>query len=69
MFHRRNGAASEHRLDRQGILTHTSEERGTPVTLWVTRGGGSAGVREPRRLLPGPQSAQEMRYDSVEAVS
>ena len=41
---------------------------GTPVTLWVMRGGGSAGVREPRRPLPGPQSAREMRYESDEAV-
>ena len=41
---------------------------GTPVMLWVMRGGGSAGVREPRRPLPGPQSAREMRYESDEAV-
>ncbi len=41
---------------------------GTPVTLWVMRGGGSAGVREPRRPLPGPQSAREMRYESDDAV-
>jgi hypothetical protein len=41
---------------------------GTSVTLWVMRGGGSAGVREPRRPLPGPQSAREMRYENDEAV-
>ena len=41
---------------------------GTSVTLWVMRGGGSAGVREPRRPLPGPQSAREMRYETDEAV-
>ncbi len=41
---------------------------GTAVTLWVMRGGGSAGVREPRRPLPGPQSAREMRYESDDAV-
>lgn len=41
---------------------------GTPVTLWVMRGGGTAGVREPRRPLPGPQSAREMRYESDEAI-
>ena len=41
---------------------------GTSVTLWVMRGGGSAGVREPRRPLPGPQSAREMRYESDDAV-
>jgi hypothetical protein len=42
---------------------------GTAVTLWVERGGGSAGVREPRRPLPGPKSAREMRYEeSDEAI-
>jgi len=41
---------------------------GSTVTLWVMRGGGSAGVREPRRPLPGPQSAREMRYETDEAV-
>lgn len=41
---------------------------GTPVTLWVMRGGGSAGVREPRRPLPVPQGAREMRYENDEAV-
>jgi hypothetical protein len=42
---------------------------GTAVKLWVMRGGGSAGVREPRRPLPGPQGAREMRYENDEAVS
>jgi hypothetical protein len=41
---------------------------GSTVTLWVGRGGGSGGVREPRRPLPGPQSAREMRYETDEAV-
>jgi PASTA domain len=41
---------------------------GSTVTLWVRRGGGSAGVREPRRPLPGPQSAREMRYETDEAI-
>jgi hypothetical protein len=41
---------------------------GTLVTLGVMRGGGSAGVRERRRPLPGPQSAREMRYENDEAV-
>ncbi|HEY3925626.1 MAG TPA: PASTA domain-containing protein [Acidothermaceae bacterium] len=41
---------------------------GSTVTLWVRRGGGSGGVREPRRPLPGPQSAREMRYETDEAV-
>ena len=42
---------------------------GSTVTLWVMRGGGGAGVREPRRPLPGPHSAREMRYqESDETV-
>lgn len=43
---------------------------GSLVTLWVSRGGGSAGVREPRRPKPAPTSARQMRYEpSDEAVS
>jgi len=34
---------------------------GSSVTLWVERGGGGAGVREPRRPTPTPGSAREMR--------
>jgi PASTA domain len=35
---------------------------GSRVTLWVGRdGGGSAGVREPRRPKPSPLSARELR--------
>lgn len=30
---------------------------GSTITLWVQRGGGSAGVREPRRPSPSPRSA------------
>jgi DNA-binding Lrp family transcriptional regulator len=42
---------------------------GSPVTLWIERGGGSAGVREPRRPKPSPKSAHEMRPEpSAEAV-
>jgi hypothetical protein len=33
---------------------------GSPVTLWVERGGGS-GVREPRRPNPAPRSGREMK--------
>jgi len=29
---------------------------GSSVTVWVERGGGSAGVREPRRPVPSPES-------------
>ena len=41
---------------------------GSSVTLWVGRGGGSAGVREPRRPLPVRKSAQEERERSDEAI-
>jgi DNA-binding Lrp family transcriptional regulator len=42
---------------------------GSPVTLWIERGGGSAGVREPRRPKPSPRTAREMREEpSNEAV-
>lgn len=42
---------------------------GTSVKLWLERGGGSAGVREPRRPSPAPKSCYEW-YDerSDEAV-
>lgn len=58
-----------------GLVTDQSPESGARVpagslvTLWVGRGGGSAGVREPRRPKPAPTSAREMRYEpSDEAV-
>jgi hypothetical protein len=35
---------------------------GSPVTLWIEHGGGSAGVREPRRPKPSPKSAREVRF-------
>jgi hypothetical protein len=38
--------------------------RGSSVTLWITGGGGSAGVREPRRPRPNPRMAREMHYES-----
>jgi hypothetical protein len=41
---------------------------GSSVTLWVGRGGGSAGVREPRRPLPVTKSAQEDLERSDEAA-
>jgi hypothetical protein len=41
----------------------------TQVMLWVERGGGSAGVREPRRPDPSPKSGYEWRDEpSGEAV-
>jgi hypothetical protein len=37
---------------------------GFAVRLWITRrGGGSAGVREPRRPSPSPLTARETRPD------
>jgi hypothetical protein len=58
-----------------GVVTDQSPESGarvptgSAVTLWIGRGGGSAGVREPRRPSPAPKAAREMRADpSEEAV-
>jgi hypothetical protein len=59
-----------------GVVTDQSPESGakvpagSSVTLWVQRGGGSAGVREPRRPKPDPKTAREMRSqeESDEAV-
>jgi hypothetical protein len=42
---------------------------GAPVTLWIERGGGSAGVREPRSPKPAPRAASGMiDEESDEAV-
>jgi beta-lactam-binding protein with PASTA domain len=55
-----------------GTITDQSPESGakvpagSPVTLWSEPGGGSAGVREPRRPNPSPKSAQETRYESTD---
>ncbi|HTC68397.1 MAG TPA: PASTA domain-containing protein [Acidothermaceae bacterium] len=58
-----------------GVVTDQSPESGakvptgSAVTLWIGRGGGSAGVREPRRPSPAPKAAREMRSDpSEEAI-
>lgn len=51
-----------------GLVTDQSPEAGakvpagSPVTLWLGR-GGSAGVREPRRPSPGPRSLRAMREE------
>jgi hypothetical protein len=57
------------------VVTDQSPESGARVTagssvvLWVHRGGGLAGVREPRRPRPTPKPAREMRLEpSDEAV-
>jgi hypothetical protein len=39
---------------------------GSLVRLWVERGGGSAGVREPRRPKPAPKTAREARYEPTD---
>jgi transposase-like protein len=60
-----------------GVVVDQSPESGakvppgTSVRLWLeSEGGGSAGVREPRRPSPDPKSAREMRYEPTdEAVS
>lgn len=57
-----------------GVVTDQSPESGakvapgSPVTLWLDRGGGS-GVREPRRPKPDPRTGYAMRDEpSDEAV-
>jgi beta-lactam-binding protein with PASTA domain len=57
-----------------GVVTDQSPESGaklppgSPVILWVERGGGS-GVREPRRPEPRPRAGYAMRDEpSDEAV-
>jgi hypothetical protein len=39
---------------------------GSRVTLWHQRGGGSAGVREPRQPKPSPKTARERRYEPAD---
>jgi hypothetical protein len=39
---------------------------GSQVRLWLERGGGSAGVREPRRPSPAPKSGYEWRDETTE---
>ena len=58
-----------------GVITDQSPEsgakvpRGASIRLWLYNGGGSAGVREPRRPRPDPKTARELRYEpSDEAV-
>jgi hypothetical protein len=41
-------------------------EPGAAVRLWIGRGGGSAGVREPRRPSPAPKPAREMRPEPAD---
>lgn len=56
-----------------GVVTDQSPEAGakvpsgSPVTVWLDRGGGS-GVREPRRPKPAPRTGRAMREESDEAI-
>lgn len=55
-----------------GVVTDQSPESGakvpagSTVTLWIERGDGSAGVREPRRPKPGPRSARATPLEATE---
>jgi PASTA domain len=57
-----------------GVVTDQSPESGanvpagSPVRLWMEPGGGSAGVREPRRPKPSPKPAREMRHEPSDAA-
>ncbi|HWB67015.1 MAG TPA: PASTA domain-containing protein [Mycobacteriales bacterium] len=42
---------------------------GSAVRLWIGRGGGSAGVREPRRPSPAPKPAREMRPEPADEAA
>lgn len=57
----------------RGVVTDQSPESGakvppgSPVTVWLTDGGGgSAGVREPRRPKPTPTTAREHRFEPTD---
>jgi hypothetical protein len=39
---------------------------GSAVTLWVERGGGGAGVREPRRPTPDPKAGRKLRDEMAD---
>jgi len=58
-----------------GVVTDQSPEAGarvpagTLVMLWLGHGGGSGGVREPRRPLPGPKGLVADPGSSVQEVA
>jgi transposase-like protein len=55
-----------------GVVTDQSPEsgarvpEGSHVTLWLGHGGGSAGVREPRRPVPGPKGLRVARTEPTD---
>ncbi len=55
-----------------GVVTDQSPEsgakvpNGSGVRLWLERGGGSGGVREPRRPTPGPSVLRAMRPEPTD---
>ncbi len=57
-----------------GVVTDQSPEagakvpEGSRVTLWVGRGGGSAGMREPRRPVPRPKGLRAARDEPTDDV-
>lgn len=61
------GAQKELRHERAGVVADQTprggvrRRRGSTVALWIQEGGGSAGVREPRRPNPAPLEGAEVR--------
>ena len=59
----------------QDVVTDQSPESGakipreSSVRLWLDRGGGGSGVREPRRPKPDPRSGRAMNYDISDAAT
>jgi hypothetical protein len=61
------GAQTELRPERAGVVVDQTpragvrRRRGSTVALWIQEGGGSAGVREPRRPKPAPRAGADVR--------
>jgi hypothetical protein len=71
-----DGPAVDAALWQDSVVTQQTPEWGArvppgfAVRLWISRrGGGSAGVREPRRPSPSPLTAREMRSDPAERLA
>jgi hypothetical protein len=67
-----DGPPLPHTASPNGVVMDQTPEAGamvgagSSVTLWIGRGGGSAGVREPRRPKPGPRSVREIPTETRE---